>query len=66
VEIILEKLAAGETTGQIVEAHPKLTEEALRAALAFAAESLKADVVYSVGVGSAAPMKWVRIPVFGR
>ena len=56
VELILEKLAAGETAEQIIEAHPKLTPQALRAALAFAAESLKADVVYPVEVGSAALM----------
>ena len=46
VELILEKLAAGETVEQILSAHPQLTEEAIRAALAFAAEALKADVVY--------------------
>jgi len=46
VELILEKLAAGETVEQILEAHPRLTEEAVRAALAFAAEALRADVVY--------------------
>jgi len=46
VELILEKLAAGETVEQIIQAHPRLTEEAVRAALAFAAEALRADVVY--------------------
>ena len=46
VELILEKLAAGETVEQIMEAHPRLTKEAVRAALAFAAEALRADVVY--------------------
>ncbi|MDA8307454.1 MAG: DUF433 domain-containing protein [Deltaproteobacteria bacterium] len=49
VELILEKLAAGETVQQIVEAHPRLTEEAVRAALAFAAAALKADVIYPTG-----------------
>jgi uncharacterized protein (DUF433 family) len=49
VELILEKLAAGETMAQILEAHPRLTEEAIRAALAFAAEALRADVVYPTG-----------------
>ncbi len=48
VELILEKLAAGETIEQILDAHPKLTREAIQAALAFAAESLKADVVYPI------------------
>ncbi len=46
VELILEKLAAGETAEQIVSAHPHLPGGAIRAALAFAAEALKADVVY--------------------
>ena len=46
VELILEKLAAGETVEQLIEAHPRLTTEAVRAALAFAAEALRADVVY--------------------
>lgn len=46
VELILEKLAAGETIEQILEAHPRLTREGIQAALAFAAEVLRADVVY--------------------
>jgi uncharacterized protein (DUF433 family) len=46
VELILEKLAAGEAIEQILSAHPQLTDESIRAALAFAAESLKAEVVY--------------------
>jgi uncharacterized protein (DUF433 family) len=37
VELILEKLAAGETIEQILEAHPRLTREGILAALAFAA-----------------------------
>jgi uncharacterized protein (DUF433 family) len=49
VELILEKLAAGETIEQILKAHPRLTEETIRAALAFASEALRADVVYPVG-----------------
>ena len=48
VELILEKLAAGETIEQILEAHPRLTEGAIREALLFAAEALKADVVYPI------------------
>jgi uncharacterized protein (DUF433 family) len=46
VELVLEKLAAGETIEQILEAHPQLTREAILAALAFAKEALRADVVY--------------------
>ena len=41
VELILEKLAAGETPEQILEAHPRLTREAILAALAYAAENLR-------------------------
>ncbi|MGO0121847.1 DUF433 domain-containing protein [Desulfothermobacter acidiphilus] len=48
VELILEKLAAGETIEQILEAHPRLTREAIRAALAFAADALRSDVVYPI------------------
>lgn len=46
VESVLEKLAAGESVDQILAAHPRLTEPAIRAALAFASEALRADVVY--------------------
>jgi uncharacterized protein (DUF433 family) len=46
VELILEKLAAGETAEQVLSAHPHLPVDAIRAALRFAAEALKADVVY--------------------
>lgn len=38
VELILEKLAAGETVEQIVEAHPRLTKQAVFAAIRFAAK----------------------------
>jgi uncharacterized protein (DUF433 family) len=48
VELILEKLAAGETAQQIIGDHPRLTEEAIRAALAFAVKALRSDVVYPV------------------
>jgi len=43
VELILEKLAAGETVEQILQAHPRLTEEGIRAALAFAAQAIRTD-----------------------
>lgn len=36
VELILEKLGAGETIEQILKAHPRLTTEAIQAALSFA------------------------------
>jgi uncharacterized protein (DUF433 family) len=39
VELILEKLAAGETTEQIVAAHPRLTSAAISAAFRFFKDS---------------------------
>ena len=48
VELILEKLSAGETIEQVLQAHPRLTREAIQAALAFAKEALRADVVYPI------------------
>lgn len=48
VELILEKLAAGETVEQILDAHPRLAKDAIQAALDFAAKALKADVVYPI------------------
>ncbi len=46
VELILQKLAAGETIEQLLAAHPRLTNEGILAALSFAADALRADVVY--------------------
>jgi uncharacterized protein (DUF433 family) len=46
VELILEKLAAGETVEQLINAHPRLTPDAIRAAMSFAAEALRSDVIY--------------------
>ncbi len=46
IELILEKLAAGETIKDILPSYPHITEPDIRAALAFAAEALRADVVY--------------------
>ncbi|PKL19292.1 MAG: hypothetical protein CVV49_01535 [Spirochaetae bacterium HGW-Spirochaetae-5] len=48
VELILEKLSYGESIGQILEAHPQLTQEAIYAALNFAAKALKSDIIYPV------------------
>jgi uncharacterized protein (DUF433 family) len=53
VELILEKLAAGESIEQLLDAHPRLTREAVSAALAFAAQALRADVVYPTVAQSA-------------
>ena len=43
VELILEKLASGETVEQLLGAHPRLTEEGI-----FAAQALRADVIYPI------------------
>jgi uncharacterized protein (DUF433 family) len=48
VELIIEKLAAGESVEQILNEHPRLTQEAIQAALSFAAEALRADVIYPI------------------
>ena len=49
----LEKLAAGESMEQLLEAHPRLTRPAILAALNFAAGTLRADVLYPLGSRSA-------------
>ena len=46
VELVLEKLSAGETIEQVLEEHPRLTREGVLAALRFAARTLRADVLY--------------------
>jgi uncharacterized protein (DUF433 family) len=48
VESILEKLAAGETVDQIVDAHPRLTREAVAAALKYAARAVCLDNSYAL------------------
>ena len=45
VELILRKLGAGRSFADIVEAYPQLTEDDLRAALAFAADYLQHETV---------------------
>ena len=46
VELVLERLSAGETIEQILDAYPRLTRDGVLAALRFAAEALRTDVVY--------------------
>ncbi len=46
VESILARLGAGESVAEVLAAHPRLTEEGVRAALNFAAEAMRAEVVY--------------------
>jgi uncharacterized protein (DUF433 family) len=52
VELILEKLAAAESIDQLLKSHPRLTREAVLAAIDFAAQALRADVVYPIATSS--------------
>ena len=53
VDLILEKLGSGESIEAVLESHPRLTREGVLAALRFAAQARRADVVYPVGAKSA-------------
>lgn len=46
VELILERLASGETEQDLLAEYPRLTRDGIRAALAFGASALRSDVVY--------------------
>jgi uncharacterized protein (DUF433 family) len=46
VELILEKLAHGESIEQLLDAHPRLTREGVLAALEFAAKMIRSDIIY--------------------
>ena len=46
VELILEKLAAGESVDQLLESYPFISDEQIRAALAFGANALRASAVF--------------------
>ena len=48
VELVLRKLGAGESINQLLESHPRLTREAILAALEFAADALGAETVVPV------------------
>ncbi len=48
VDLILEKLSAGQTIPQLLQAYPRLKEEQILACLAFAADAVKNEVVYEV------------------
>ncbi len=53
VDLVLEKLGSGESIEAVLEAHPRLTREAVLAALRFAAQALRAEVVYPITARSA-------------
>lgn len=48
VDLVFEKIGAGETIEQILEAHPRLTRQAVLAAFCFASDWLKAKVAYAI------------------
>jgi uncharacterized protein (DUF433 family) len=48
VELILRKLGAGRSFADLLEAYPQLTEDDLRAALAFAADYMEQETVLMV------------------
>lgn len=49
VEHILERLGAGETIDDLLEAHPRLTREGICAAMSYAAAVLRSDVLHPTG-----------------
>ena len=48
VELVVEKLATGESIAQILEDYPFLKEDDVRAALLYSARSLSHEEVYAV------------------
>ncbi|MEX2527026.1 MAG: DUF433 domain-containing protein [Gemmatimonadota bacterium] len=52
VESIVERVGASESIEAVMDAHPRLTQEDVLAAISFAAEALRADVVYPISTGA--------------
>ena len=50
VELILEKLAAGETIDDLLTAFPALTDQKIKAALLYASLNLKSDFIYPIAI----------------
>ncbi len=48
VELVLDELSGGMTIEEVIEAYPRLTREAIYAALAFAADTIRMEVVYPI------------------
>ena len=48
VDLILEKIAAGETIEQLLEEYPRLTDEGIRAAFYYAAQAVRSDIVFPI------------------
>lgn len=47
VDLILEKLAAGDTIPDLLQAYPKIKKDDIVACLLFAADSIKNEIIYS-------------------
>jgi uncharacterized protein (DUF433 family) len=47
VDLLLEKLATGDTINDLLEAYPKITKDDIAACLLFAADSIKREVIFS-------------------
>ena len=50
VDLILDRIAEGETVENILEAHPRLSRQAILASFAFVSQWIRADIVYPVTV----------------
>jgi uncharacterized protein (DUF433 family) len=48
VELILRKLSEGATESDLIDAHPRLTREDIRAAIAYAADTLANEETLSL------------------
>jgi uncharacterized protein (DUF433 family) len=46
VELILDELSAGATVGSLIDQYPQLKRESVLAAIAFARDILRSDVIY--------------------
>ena len=49
VELLLRKLAEGARTQDLLDAYPRLTEEDIHAALAYAADTIAHEVLATLG-----------------
>jgi uncharacterized protein (DUF433 family) len=50
VEMILQSMAEGESMENLLESYPRLTKEAILAALSFAADVLKGEKIYPIAI----------------
>lgn len=50
VDLVLEELSAGKSYQDLLDAYPRLTETAIKAALAFAADAIKGEKTYPIAI----------------